>query len=84
MNTIILYTRPGCHLCEDGQWMLEVALRDHQLPVQLIDISGRADLIDRYGIRIPVLSHAQLAHELDWPFTPEDILAWLGPLLATG
>ncbi len=80
MNNIIFYTKPGCHLCEDGQWMLEVALRSRTLAVTFIDITSAADLTDRYGHRIPVLCHPDLSTEpaeLDWPFTPEDILAWL-------
>lgn len=84
MNGLTFYTKPGCHLCEDGQWLLEVALRDRTLSVTYVDITTSPALTDRYGHRIPVLSHPHLATELDWPFTPESILAWLdGETVAT-
>jgi len=74
---ITFYTKPGCHLCEDGQWILEAALRDRSLPVVYVDITTSAALTARYGERIPVLGQPHRAAELDWPFTPETILAWL-------
>ena len=51
MRNLIFYTKPGCHLCEDGQWMLEVAMRNYELPVMFIDITTDADLTERYGHR---------------------------------
>jgi hypothetical protein len=53
-----LYTRLGCHLCEEARRDLE-ALRarlPHEL--QLVDISDDPDLVQRYGERIPVLEVA--------------------------
>ena len=78
MSEIIFYTKPGCHLCEDGVWILEMALRDQDITFAEVDINTDANLTEQYGVRIPVLHHPDLATELDWPFTPESILAWLG------
>jgi hypothetical protein len=77
MDTIIFYTKPGCHLCEDGQWILEVALSNRNIPVHSVDISTDDALTEQYSQRIPVLKHPKYTIELDWPFTPERILAWL-------
>lgn len=77
MKAITFYTKPGCHLCEDGEWILEMTLRGGEMPVTTVDISADIDLAERYGRRIPVLSHPDLNTELDWPFTPDTILAWL-------
>ena len=77
MEAITLYTKPNCHLCEDGLWMLEVALRERPLPYKTVDISENTDLTTAYGLRIPVLHHPTCDTELAWPFTPEMILAWL-------
>jgi hypothetical protein len=81
MNPLIFYTRPGCHLCEDGEWIVEVALKGQSQPLELINIETAPHLEAQYGQRIPVLYHPQLPTELNWPFTPESILAWLAPVL---
>ncbi len=77
MQTITLYSKPGCHLCEDGEWILEIALKGRDVPVSKVDISTDFALIARYGTRIPVLNHPEYSTELDWPFTPETIISWL-------
>ena len=50
-----LYTRPGCHLCEDalGELRRLHARQPHEL--ELVDISADDELQQRYGERIPVL-----------------------------
>lgn len=53
--TITLYTRPGCHLCDE---MKSVVIRvTSAIPavLELVDISTSPDLEARYGIEIPVL-----------------------------
>ena len=63
-----LYMRPDCHLCEDVVAHLERLQR--QLPHELeqVDISVDADLLRRYGQRIPVLELA--GHEYGAPLPP--------------
>jgi hypothetical protein len=53
-----LFTRPGCHLCEDALGELDrlQARQPHELV--LVDISDKPELIQRYGERIPVLEIA--------------------------
>lgn len=51
MTPDVLYTRPGCHLCEDA----EAALGALAWPYTRADISGDADLERRYGWDVPVL-----------------------------
>jgi glutaredoxin len=51
-----IYTKPGCHLCDE---MKEVVLRvlggrDH-ISLEEIDISSDPALVERYGLEIPVL-----------------------------
>jgi glutaredoxin len=48
--TLTLYSKPGCHLCDDMKRVVErVRSRD------VVDISNDADLSARYGLEIPVL-----------------------------
>lgn len=48
---IILYTRAGCHLCDDA----EAVLVRHGLRPQLIDIDTDPALRERYNLCIPVV-----------------------------
>jgi glutaredoxin len=50
-NRLILYTRAGCHLCEDA----EALLRRLGYEVALIDVDADPTLQARYGEQVPVL-----------------------------
>jgi glutaredoxin len=54
---VTIYSRPGCHLCEDMKTTIERAVERSALDVRVeeIDISTDADLEARYGTEIPVL-----------------------------
>jgi glutaredoxin len=54
---ITLYSRPGCHLCEDMKAIIAhvAAAMPGALYVDEIDISRNAELERRYGLEIPVL-----------------------------
>lgn len=55
--TLTIYSRPGCHLCEDMKVLVTRTVR-HQSPpiaVEEIDISTDPELEARYGSEIPVL-----------------------------
>ena len=54
---LTLYTRPGCHLCEEMKVILERVIRDTRVAAQIeeIDIANNPDLEERYGLQIPVL-----------------------------
>ena len=70
---LILYTRPGCHLCEEALACIEAAEVDGT--VRELDISADEQLTARFGVRIPVLQNTRTDREIDWPFTPADVLA---------
>jgi glutaredoxin len=56
MIEVILYTRLGCHLCEEA----ERVLRDEQavtpFHLELVDIDRDPELVRRYGVRVPVVA----------------------------
>ena len=58
MRSITLYTRPGCHLCEDAADLLERLAPRFALRVDEVDILGDADLYERYKHSIPVIAIA--------------------------
>jgi glutaredoxin len=48
---IVLYTRDGCHLCEDAQQVLS----DYGLVPRLVDIDGDKALRARFDTCVPVV-----------------------------
>ena len=53
-NTVVFYTRAGCHLCEEA---MDVLLRHARwLPViEEVDIDGDPHLVERFGTSVPVV-----------------------------
>jgi hypothetical protein len=66
MSELILYTRPDCHLCDEAAGLLAVVAPDRDY--RLVDIEDDLALLDRYGIRVPVLRLEPAGTELGWPF----------------
>ena len=55
MIALTLYSRPGCHLCDEMKATVERVARSVASSVEVIDISADAELEARYGLEIPVL-----------------------------
>ena len=73
---VILYTTLGCHLCEQAHAMLNhLAQQGHRLEIQAMEIADDDQLMEQYGIRIPVLRADN--RELGWPFSLEELQAFL-------
>jgi glutaredoxin len=52
---VVLYTRPGCHLCDDAREVLRTARRRTPFDLREVDIETSDDLLAEYGLRIPVI-----------------------------
>ena len=54
---LTLYTRPGCHLCQEMKVIVERVVRDThaQARIEEVDIANDADLEALYAMEIPVL-----------------------------
>jgi glutaredoxin len=57
MTVVTLYTRPGCHLCDDARDAI-LALRGEVPPFDLAEVNIEQDdgLLARYLERIPVVA----------------------------
>ena len=57
MIVLTLYSRPGCHLCDEMKAVVQRAMRATATPITIdeIDISTDPGLEARYGLEIPVL-----------------------------
>lgn len=51
MPRVVLYTRRGCHLCDDAHELL----KQHGLAPQLVDIDADPALAERYNECVPVV-----------------------------
>ena len=51
---VTLYTRPGCHLCEDARAVVARVCEELGESFVEVDITTDEDLQDRYGEEIPV------------------------------
>ena len=51
---ITIYTRPGCHLCDDARAVVERVCADLGESFEEVDITTDDDLADRFGEDIPV------------------------------
>jgi len=54
---LTIYSRPGCHLCDEMKAVVERVVRSAAGPltIEAIDISTDPALEARYGVEIPVL-----------------------------
>lgn len=77
MRVIYLYSTPGCHLCELAKEVIFPLLNNYSLSLQEIDIAESDDLIERYGVRIPVLKSPRHLDELGWPFDSQQAANFL-------
>jgi len=53
--TLTLYTRPGCHLCDEMKVVLQRVGTQLSFALEEVDISLNVMLTQRYGHDIPVL-----------------------------
>ncbi len=53
--TVTVYTRTGCHLCDEAIAIVEEVAAG-RARIELVDIDGDPALFDRYTIRVPVVA----------------------------
>jgi glutaredoxin len=53
---VILFSKPGCHLCDDARALLDDLAADTALKFDEVDIRDDPGLFERYRYRIPVIS----------------------------
>lgn len=51
---VVLYSRPGCHLCDEARVVVDRVCAELGETYDEVDISGQAELERRYGDEIPV------------------------------
>lgn len=54
-NRLVLYSKPGCHLCEEMKGVVAKVAAECGSELEEVDVSRHPDLLARYGEEIPVL-----------------------------
>jgi len=63
MTTITIYSRQGCHLCNDAQKTLESMREELNFEIEVIDIDKDAELIKLYSDQVPVIHIDGIHHD---------------------
>ena len=58
MITVTLYTRAGCHLCDDAKEVLDAVRAEEPFALEVVDIDGDPALRARYTDEVPVVAVA--------------------------
>ncbi|HEX5691837.1 MAG TPA: glutaredoxin family protein [Roseiflexaceae bacterium] len=73
---ITLYSRPGCHLCEDAAELLERLATRLSLQIVEVNILSDVDLYERYKYSIPVVA-LDGGEIMSAPIREADLVRWL-------
>ena len=52
---VVLYTRAGCHLCDEAKAQLQILMKTVAFELREIDIDTNPDLQRRYNDEVPVI-----------------------------
>lgn len=84
MKVLRLYTTLGCHLCEEAEVILLPLLQQQGYRLEKVEISESEELVELYGIRIPVIALSESLRderegptELGWPFDLDQVSRFL-------
>ena len=63
MRQVQLYSRHGCHLCEQALETLEFLQNELRFEIVEIFIDGDSSLEDKYGEQVPVIQIDHVQHD---------------------
>jgi glutaredoxin len=63
MTKITIYSRPGCHLCDDAQNVLESLREELNFEIEVINIDEDVELIKLYSDQVPVIHIDGIHHD---------------------
>lgn len=76
-ESVTLFGTSACHLCEQAEELLNATLNPEFFEISLVDIADSDNLIEHYGVRIPVLRRDADGSELNWPFDVDRLVGFL-------
>lgn len=73
---VTLYSRPGCHLCDDARAVVEQVCAEVGTSYDEVDITTSPELLDAYAEQIPVTLVDGRQHDF-WRVDPDRLRAAL-------
>lgn len=70
MNVVTIYSRLGCHLCEDAEATLKSLQTELSFDIEVIDIDRDPELVRLYSDQVPVI-HIDGNHHDFYKVDPE-------------
>jgi glutaredoxin len=70
MTLVTIYSRTGCHLCEDALQILQLMQEELNFVIDEILIDGNEELEKEFGEKIPVTQIDGVHHDF-WRVDPE-------------
>ncbi|GGO75844.1 thioredoxin family protein [Marinobacterium nitratireducens] len=80
MRHFLLMSTSGCHLCDEAVELLVTGLDPQRHSVDEVDIAFDDALMERFGVRIPVLVDEASGAELGWPFDAQGLQRFVASL----
>ena len=74
---VVVYGKPGCHLCDDAYAVIEQVCADLGVTWRAVEIQADAELMAQYGEQIPVTFVDGRQHDF-WRVDPDRLRAALG------
>jgi glutaredoxin len=65
---VTLYSRPGCHLCEDAKALMKPLVSEFGATLREVNIDEDSEIAERYAWDIPVIfvgAHKAAKHRID-------------------
>ena len=75
---VVVYGKPGCHLCEDAERVVAQVCADRGERWRTVDISGDVALMRVYGEQLPVIFVDGAQHDF-WRVDADRLRAALRP-----
>ena len=63
MTTITIYSRHGCHLCDDAINTLESMREELNFEIEVVNIDEDAELVKLYSDQVPVIHIDGIHHD---------------------
>ena len=63
MTKVTVYSRQGCHLCEDAENTLESLREELNFEIEVINIDEDAELVKLYSDQVPVIHIDGIHHD---------------------
>ena len=74
---VVLYSKPGCHLCDDARAVIEAVCVELGESYDEIDINSSPELVARFGEEIPVTFVDGAQHDF-WRVSADRLRSALG------